>query len=79
MEQKNFKNLHSETMRPIDSIFSKEQCLVVPRINPAYQGPGVQSGPALGIKNFHRINNGKKTLKILLSETMTPTAYICSI
>ena len=61
-------------MRPTPYIFGMLQCLVVPYINPANQGPGVQTGPTLGIKNFHRLVM-ENTL-IFFSETMRPTAHM---
>ena len=42
-------------MSPTAYIFIKYLCLVVPYINPVNQVPGVQTGPAQGIKSFHRL------------------------
>ena len=36
-------------MRPTGHIFSMQQCLVVPYINPAIHAPGVQTGHATGV------------------------------
>ena len=35
-------------MRPTAYIFSMQQCVVVPYLNPANQAPGVQTGHILG-------------------------------
>ena len=46
-------------MRPTTYIFSIEQCLVVPYINPANEAPGVQTGHAPGVISSQRLKIGK--------------------
>ena len=62
MEKTFKKKFFYETMRPIAYIFDMKQFLVVPYLNPADQAVGVQTGPAPGIKSFHRLIM-EKTLK----------------
>ena len=41
-------------MRPTAYIFSTEQCLVVPYINPAIQAPGIQLAKPQGVIYLNR-------------------------
>ena len=48
-------------MRPTAYIFSMQQYLVVPYINPANQVPRVQTGHAPGVISSHRLIMGKNS------------------
>ena len=53
------KIFFSEIMRPTAYIFSVQQCLVVPYINPANQDPGVKTGHGSGVISSHRLTKEK--------------------
>ena len=52
---KKYKKILSENIRPTVYILSVYQCSVVPYIIPANKVPGVESGPAPGIKSIHEL------------------------
>ena len=57
------KIFFSETTRPKTYIFSMQQRLVVPFINPANHAPWVQVGHAPGVIGLHRLIIGKNVKK----------------